>query len=186
MSGYPENFDGAPRPTVTDEQIRVARAKVALPITFLILNGLLGVIVMGALAGIQASNPLLPVEMLRKMNAENPDAAKKEDTDKKIQELEDKINADIPGARQSIALRGAFLCGTNSLAILGAVMLRVTNRRGWGYVSAIVSMIPLVTGLCCTGLPFGLWALIVLGMPSVADGLGEARRRATTPNPDGY
>jgi hypothetical protein len=187
MSGYTDNFGERPAsPPVTDEQIRVARAKVALPTTFLILNALAGIVVIGALTGINASNPLLPAELSRKMIADQPDSQQKQDAEKKIQDFEDQINANPDAARQGIVLRGALLVGTNSLALFGAVMLRVSNRRGWGYLSAIISMIPIVTGVCCTGLPFGLWALIVLGLPSVADGLDAARRKAANPNPDGY
>ena len=186
MTEFPQNDDGSVRPPVNAEAVRVARAKVALPATFLILNGLAGIVVIGALTGINASNPLMPAELSRKMIADQPDSPQKQDMEKKIQAFEDQVNADPGAAKLEIVIRGMVLCGTNALAIFGAIMLRTTNRRGWGYVSSIVSMIPIVTGVCCTGLPFGLWGLIVLGLPSVADGLDAARRQAANPNPDGY
>jgi hypothetical protein len=187
MSGYPdERFGEPPVPPVSEETIRAARRKVALPATFLILNGVLGVVLYSAMAGVLLQNPLLPVELLRKMNADQPDEQKKKDAEQKLQEEEDRIKADPDGVKQNILLRTAFVCATNGLAILGAVLLRTRDSRGWGYASSILSTVPLITGCCCTGLPFGVWGLFVLGLPDVAAGLDAARRRAAAPNPDGY
>jgi hypothetical protein len=186
MSGYPDNFDGNLRPPVTDEAIRVARAKVALPATFLILNGLLGIIVISAIVGMHISNPTMTVEAMRQWVKTQPDTPERADLEKKLQDQEDAIKADPDTFKQNMIVNGLIGGAINGLAILGAVLLRFTNRRGWGYVSAIVSMIPAATGCCCTGMPFGLWGLIVLGVPSVAEGLDAARRKAANPNPDGY
>ena len=186
MTEYPENHDGPARPPVNAEAIRVARAKVALPATFLILNGLLGIVVFGALTGMHIANPMTTVEVFRKAIANQPDSPEKQQMEKSIQDEEDRIKADPDAIKRKLIRNGAIVCGTNALAILGAVLLRVTNRRAWGYVSAIMSMIPLATGCICTGLPFGLWGILILGSASVAEALDGARRQAAIPNPDGY
>ena len=62
----------------------------------------------------------------------------------------------------------------NLLALILSVLtlmagIKMLHRRSYGLVMAgvIVGMIPCLSGCCCTGLPFGIWALIVLSNPEV-------------------
>ena len=47
--------------------------------------------------------------------------------------------------------------------------IKMLHRRSYGLVMAgvIVGMIPCLSGCCCTGLPFGIWALVVLSNAEV-------------------
>jgi hypothetical protein len=47
--------------------------------------------------------------------------------------------------------------------------IKMLHRRSYGLVMAgvIIGMIPCLSGCCCTGLPFGIWALIVLSNEEV-------------------
>jgi hypothetical protein len=47
--------------------------------------------------------------------------------------------------------------------------VRMMQLRSYGLVMAgvILSMIPCCSGCCCLGIPFGIWALVVLNRPSV-------------------
>jgi hypothetical protein len=47
--------------------------------------------------------------------------------------------------------------------------VKMLQRRAYGLVmtGVILGMIPCLSGCCCIGLPFGIWALIVLSNPEV-------------------
>jgi hypothetical protein len=55
----------------------------------------------------------------------------------------------------------------SAVTILAGV--RMMQLRSYGLVMAgvILSMIPCCSGCCCLGIPFGIWALVVLNRPSV-------------------
>ena len=60
----------------------------------------------------------------------------------------------------------------NLLALILSVLtlmagIKMLQRRSYGLVMAgvIIGMLPCLSGCCCTGLPFGIWALIVLSNP---------------------
>lgn len=58
-------------------------------------------------------------------------------------------------------LVGAFI-------ILGSIKMMKLQSRGLAVATAVVSMIPCLTGCCCIlGLPFGIWAMVVLNKPEV-------------------
>ena len=44
------------------------------------------------------------------------------------------------------------------------------KARALCYAATILSMIPVVSGCCCVGLPLGIWVLIVLGKSEVKAG----------------
>lgn len=55
----------------------------------------------------------------------------------------------------------------SSLTLVAGI--KMLQRRSYGLVMAgvIIGMIPCLSGCCCTGLPFGVWALIVLSNEEV-------------------
>lgn len=55
----------------------------------------------------------------------------------------------------------------SSLTLVAGI--KMLQRRSYGLVMAgvIIGMIPCLSGCCCTGLPFGIWALIVLSNEEV-------------------
>ena len=56
---------------------------------------------------------------------------------------------------------GAFI-------VFGSLKMMKLQSRGLAVTTAIVSMIPCLTGCCCIiGLPFGIWAMVVLNKPEV-------------------
>lgn len=73
-----------------------------------------------------------------------------------------------------VDLLEAFSVHLNLLAlILGVFTLmagvRMRQRRSYGLVivGIIFGMLPCLSPCCCTGLPFGIWALVVLSNPEV-------------------
>ena len=63
-------------------------------------------------------------------------------------------------------LIGAWGLFQAALMILGAVALRGRRRYGLAMTGAVMAVIPL--NVCCfTALPFGVWAIVLLGRPEV-------------------
>ena len=54
-------------------------------------------------------------------------------------------------------------------------LMKSLGSYGWGLAASIVSLIPIATGCICTGMPFGLWGLIVLLNADVKAGFAAAR-----------
>ncbi len=48
------------------------------------------------------------------------------------------------------------------VVLLGAVRMKRLESYGLAMASAIIAMIPCVSPCCVLGLPFGIWALVVL------------------------
>jgi hypothetical protein len=51
--------------------------------------------------------------------------------------------------------------------IVGALKMRNLQSYGLAMTSSILAMIPCVSPCCLLGLPFGIWALVVLSKPEV-------------------
>lgn len=69
---------------------------------------------------------------------------------------------------------GTFAVASNLLGIalsvlilLGAIKLRSLRGYEFATTAAIVALLPCVTPCCLIGLPFGIWALVVLHSPAV-------------------
>ena len=53
------------------------------------------------------------------------------------------------------------------LILLGATKMRNLQNYGFAMTAAIIAMVPCISPCCVLGLPFGIWALIVLMKPEV-------------------
>jgi hypothetical protein len=53
------------------------------------------------------------------------------------------------------------------LILMGATKMRSLRSYEFAFTAAILAMIPCLTPCCLLGLPFGIWALIVLSKPTV-------------------
>ncbi len=77
----------------------------------------------------------------------------------------------------SIAWHGLSLL-VDAAIIYGALQMRRGESYGWALVAALLAVIPCLSSpCCCLGIPFGVWALVVL--------LGEDGRRSFAPAPGG-
>lgn len=85
------------------------------------------------------------------------------------------LNPEAAGLLKSYLLAmEPFNLPLNLLALILSVLtlmagIKMLQRRSYGLVMAgvIVGMIPCLSGCCCTGLPFGIWALVVLSNAEV-------------------
>jgi hypothetical protein len=53
------------------------------------------------------------------------------------------------------------------LILMGAIRMRSLRSYEFAMTAAIVAMLPCVTSCCLIGLPFGIWALMVMSKPDV-------------------
>ena len=58
------------------------------------------------------------------------------------------------------------------LVLIGAAKLQSLKSREFAFAAAILAMIPCLTPCCILGLPFGIWALVVLNKPEVKSQFG--------------
>jgi hypothetical protein len=57
--------------------------------------------------------------------------------------------------------------GLSVLILIGALKMRSLRSYEFSMTAAIVAMLPCVTSCCLIGLPFGIWALVVMSRPEV-------------------
>lgn len=68
------------------------------------------------------------------------------------------------GANVAMSLIGIVVGG---LVVYGAVKMKNLENHGLSMAAAIIAMIPCISPCCVLGLPFGIWAIVVLSDPSV-------------------
>jgi len=57
---------------------------------------------------------------------------------------------------------------TNGVVLAAAIKMMNLQNFGFARTGAIISVIPCLGPCCILGIPFGIWALVVLGKPEVA------------------
>lgn len=183
---YGDRYDDRPRRRPRDDdgyddrprrRGPAAAGRAALPGLFLIVNGLAGIVVWVGLAGVALADPMLGVEFLRKVAADQPDPQQRKELEDEAQELEDQLKAN-PGANAvGTVVEAVIGIGLNALAVVGGIMMR--SGRGWGLglAGSAVTAIPCLTGCCVTGIPFGIWGVVVLLDADVKAAFARNRRR---------
>src|SRR5262245_4034944 len=76
-----------------------------------------------------------------------------------------------PGHSVRVAVRLAWDCvifGASCYVLYGAYLMKQLSSLGHAKAAAIVACIPCVGPCCLLGIPFGAWALTVLGQEEVA------------------
>ncbi len=118
------------------------------------------------------------------MDAQFEDQRRQIDTDPKMPDQTKKDMKEFMDGYEKV-LKVALpldwpLMGISSIIIfIGALKMKNLRSRGWARASAILAMIPCVSGCCLLGLPFGIWALMVLGNEDVKRGFSYAARDTT-------
>ena len=55
----------------------------------------------------------------------------------------------------------------SAVVLFGALKMMRLQNYGWAMAAAILAVIPCLSPCCCLGIPFGIWALVVLSKPEV-------------------
>ncbi|GLH74949.1 hypothetical protein GETHLI_34510 [Geothrix limicola] len=53
------------------------------------------------------------------------------------------------------------------VVLMGALKMKDARSYGFAMTAAILAMVPCLSPCCCLGLPFGIWALVILVKPEV-------------------
>ena len=64
-------------------------------------------------------------------------------------------------------INGLFALAMSILVLIGAAKMQSLRSFEFAFAAAILAMIPCLTPCCVLGLPFGIWALVVLNKPEV-------------------
>jgi hypothetical protein len=196
MSGYsddprdpdrertPDDHDGRRRRPGDERAVAAARSALAAPGTFLILNGLFGLVVVGLLSIPMVFQPELMIKALRNLIAQQPPGPERKDAEDQLDEAEKEMKKNRAATVAQNAAELGVMAVANLLAIVGGFAMRSMGNYGLSMAGAIASIVPGVTGCCCTGMPFGIWALVVLMRADVKDGYAARRRLAA--DPDGF
>jgi predicted Zn finger-like uncharacterized protein len=59
-------------------------------------------------------------------------------------------------------IQGIFGLGVSGLIIFAALKMKNLESYGLAMTGSILAMLPILSPCCCLGLPFGIWALVVL------------------------
>ena len=65
------------------------------------------------------------------------------------------------------AVESLFGLALSVLILIGAARMQSLRSREFAFAAAIMAMVPCLTPCCLIGLPFGIWALVVLNKPEV-------------------
>ncbi len=55
------------------------------------------------------------------------------------------------------------------IVLVGAMKMRKLESYGFAMTASVLAMIPCVSPCCILGLPFGIWAIVVLSKPEVKE-----------------
>jgi hypothetical protein len=69
-------------------------------------------------------------------------------------------------------INSLFALAMSVLVLIGAMKMQSLRSFGFAFAAAILAMIPCLTPCCVLGLPFGIWALVVLNKPEVKSQFG--------------
>jgi hypothetical protein len=188
MSGYPDDRDRDDPDRDERERDRdrgdgarderavaTARAATSAPGTFLILNGLFGMVVAAALSVPMIFQPEMIVQFARDMVANQPQGQQRKDTEDKLDEQEKFIQQNRVAVQIENAIKLGILAAGSLIGVVGGFAMRSLGSYWLSMTGSIVSIIPCITGCCCTGIPFGIWALVVLVRQDVKDGFAARR-----------
>jgi hypothetical protein len=64
-------------------------------------------------------------------------------------------------------INSLFSLAMSILVLIGAAKMQSLRSFEFAFAAAILAMIPCLTPCCALGLPFGIWALVVLNKPEV-------------------
>jgi hypothetical protein len=69
-------------------------------------------------------------------------------------------------------INSLFALAMSVLVLIGAMKMQSLRSFEFAFAATILAMIPCLTPCCALGLPFGIWALVVLNKPEVKSHFG--------------
>jgi hypothetical protein len=117
------------------------------------------------------------------MDAQFEAQRKQIEADPNLQPAQKQQAKDLLDTYESVVKKGAVpiyvvVTLVSIVTIAGAVQMMGLKGRGLALTGSILSMLPIVSGCCCLGLPIGIWAILALGKPEVKAGFAAVARRS--------
>lgn len=165
----------------TARTVAAARASTAAPGLFLILNGLFGLLCVAFMA-FMVFQPERFIKAGREFAAQQPPGPDRQKFEDQLNDVENQFRQNRAAIQIQNAIQLSIPAFANLIAVLGGFSMRRLGSYGLSMFGAIASLIPMLTGCCCTGCVFGLWALLVLLRPEVRAGFVARRSLAYTPD----
>lgn len=120
------------------------RARVNGPATGLLVTGVLGIVLQAAALILNLSGIGMGAMQVNQQGAP----------------LDPQMMAMFQGTAAIVA--AVIGCVVGIVVIIGAMKMKNLESYGLAMTSSIVAMIPCISPCCLLGLPFGIWALVVL------------------------
>jgi hypothetical protein len=155
------------RPLTREE----AREKVRPPAIALIVVGVISLLMLPLSIVQYATLPAQFEEQSKQFDA-NPNMPPEQKQQAKdiLQTYQQIVTTALPVSWGLVAI-------SSLLIIVGAVKMMSLSSRGWGMTASILAMLPCVSGCCLLGVPFGIWAIVVLNNKEVAAAFAANRNR---------
>ncbi len=174
-SDIDDRFDDDPRSD--HDHFRKARRAVGLPATLLIVVGALGLLY-AALAIIQRDSVPARIDLMIATIDADPNLPR----DQKDLQI-DFWNSVKDVVQHPITLAFYIVNVVCSLLVLvGGIRMLQLSGAGLPIVGSVLALTPCIGCCCILGLPFGIWALVVLNRPDVRAAM--AARKASVQYPD--
>jgi hypothetical protein len=163
-----DEFDGPADPSSV---VREAKAKVKGPAIGLLVTGIFSLL--GGVGG--------NLYQMTTVDAQIDQQIKDFEDKNQNQQQRDEFKSIMDTYRKVVKVLLPVFIGIAAIValmtIFGAVQMMGLKGRGLAYTSAILSMIPCISGCCLLGLPFGIWAIVTLGNPEVKRGFAYVAGR---------
>ncbi len=175
-SGFDDRYEDEPyddrdedrrRPRRRGSSLDEIKARVKSPAIGLLVTGIVSLLfsLMGIVNVFTMDRQLADVEQ-QWDNDPNLTPQQKQDMKKMLNQYKGIIKTVVP---VTVGL-GIF---TSLITIFGSIKMMNLSGRGMAMTGSVLSMLPVFSGCCCLGLPFGIWALMTLSKPEVKAAFAE-------------
>lgn len=152
---------GTPPPPPTSQAV----SSIRLPAIFLIIT--FGMATLYALFSVIGAITGYTDQMMVSMFRELADAVQEAELADAFRQAADQMEAQ-GGARGALTyffpVLGLLISG---LGLYGSIQMLKLRSYGLAMTAAIIAVIPCFGPCCCLGIPFGIWALVVMNQPNV-------------------
>ena len=170
---YEDDEPREDRPRRRRDVVGIAKERVRGPAIALLITGIISML--ASLGGIV--NILTIDKQLADVEAQwdnDPNM-----TDKQRKDMKQMLADAKPALKIGMPVAVVLGITTALITILGSIKMMNLSGSGLAKFGAILSMIPIFSGCCCLGLPFGIWALVTLSKPEVKAGFAAQARAAS-------
>ena len=159
---------------------RRAQRRVSLPAKLLVAGAVFMMLLAGFEIAVAISGYDWQLKMLEYLELQQPPGQPRDDFKKHVDELR---NRDRTPEFIQAAVSSALGLTLDAMILFGGFKMHSLRGRTLATVGAVCAIIP-VNSCFCIGIPFGIWALVVLFDPNVKAAFEARKRDAIEPMPN--